>query len=119
SRERRCDARQLRLGGQGRRHRADSDRRGDPVDAAAGAGNPMTAMAETHRTQKTSRTPRLRQVLVFSFVSVVSFVSSAPQAHAQMAGTPAAGYRREAGTPSSRLPTALREIGFDQHLDER
>jgi protein SCO1 len=35
-----------------------------------------------------------------------------------MAGTPAAGYKREAGVPSSQLPAALREIGFDQHLDE-
>jgi protein SCO1/2 len=31
----------------------------------------------------------------------------------------ASGYRREAGQPSSALPAALREIGFDQNLDQR
>ncbi len=36
-----------------------------------------------------------------------------------MAGTPAPGYKREAGTPASALPAALREIGFDQNLDRQ
>jgi protein SCO1/2 len=37
-----------------------------------------------------------------------------------MTSAPAsAGFKREAGTPSSQLPKALREIGFDQHLDEQ
>jgi protein SCO1/2 len=35
----------------------------------------------------------------------------------QMTGTPAAGYKREAGVPASALPAQLREIGFDQNLD--
>jgi len=36
-----------------------------------------------------------------------------------MASAPsAAGYKREPGTPSSTLPKALREIGFDQNLDQ-
>jgi protein SCO1/2 len=41
--------------------------------------------------------------------------------HAQkMTGSPAAaGYRREAGQPSSAVPAPLREIGFDQNLDQR
>jgi protein SCO1/2 len=57
---------------------------------------------------------------VFSFVSLVSFVFSASQAAAQMASGPAsAGFKREAGPPSSQLPQALREIGFDQNLDQR
>jgi len=30
----------------------------------------------------------------------------------------AAGFKREAGVPSSQLPQALREIGFDQNLDQ-
>jgi protein SCO1 len=38
---------------------------------------------------------------------------------AQMTGTPAAGYKREAGMPSTALPPALREIGFDQNLDQQ
>ena len=37
-----------------------------------------------------------------------------------MTGAPArSGFKREAGTPSSRLPAALREIGFDQKIGER
>jgi protein SCO1/2 len=36
-----------------------------------------------------------------------------------MASAPAAaGYKREPGTPSSTLPRPLREIGFDQNLDQ-
>jgi protein SCO1/2 len=47
----------------------------------------------------------------------VSLTAAAPAA-AQMASGPAsAGFKREAGTPSSQLPRALREIGFDQNLD--
>ncbi len=37
---------------------------------------------------------------------------------AQMTGAPMAGYRRDAGTPASTMPTPLREIGFDQRLDQ-
>jgi protein SCO1/2 len=38
---------------------------------------------------------------------------------AQMTGAPAPGYRQEAGTPASVVPQPLREIGFDQRLNER
>ena len=87
------------------------------------------------RTASTQRTPRAgsRFVWVLPFVSFVSFVSfvcfvsfvsfvlSAPQAlHAQMAGGPAtAGYKQEAGIVSSAIPAPLREIGFDQNIDQR
>jgi len=37
--------------------------------------------------------------------------------NAQMTGAPAAGYKRDAGLPSSAVPAPLREIGFDQNLD--
>ena len=37
---------------------------------------------------------------------------------AQMSGAPTAGYKREPGTVSSALPAPLREIGFNQNLDE-
>ena len=55
-------------------------------------------------------------VFFVSFVTFVSLVS--PPARAQMAGTPAAGYKREAGMTASAIPQPLREIGFDQHLNE-
>jgi len=37
-----------------------------------------------------------------------------------MSSAPAsAGFKREAGTPASQVPPALREIGFDQNLDQK
>src|SRR5215471_21064305 len=36
--------------------------------------------------------------------------------HAQMTGSPVAGYKREPGMAASAVPAALREIGFDQHI---
>jgi protein SCO1 len=77
-------------------------------------------MTTAESTPRTPRTRRLRSLFAY-VLSLVSFVSSAPQAlHAQMASAPsAAGYKREAGTPSSQVPQALREIGFDQNIDQR
>jgi protein SCO1 len=46
-------------------------------------------------------------------------VLSALPASAQMTGTPAPGYRQEPGVAASVVPKPLREIGFDQRLDER
>jgi len=34
-------------------------------------------------------------------------------------GPAAAGFKREAGTPASQVPQVLREIGFDQNIDQR
>jgi protein SCO1/2 len=50
-------------------------------------------------------------------VAVLAAVAS--PARAQMAGAPSAGYKREAGTSSSTMPPALREIGFDQNIGAR
>jgi len=56
---------------------------------------------------------------VFAFVSLVSFVLGAPEAlYAQMTGAPAAGYKREPGMTASTMPAPLREIGFDQNIDQ-
>jgi len=40
-------------------------------------------------------------------------------ATAQMTGAPTAGYRSDPGMPSTTMPTALREIGFDQNIDQK
>ena len=40
-------------------------------------------------------------------------------ATAQMTGAPTAGYRSAPGVPSMTMPTALREIGFDQNIDQK
>ncbi len=79
----------------------------------------MTTVASTQRTQRTPRSVSCFWVL--ALVSLVSFVLGPPQAvHAQMAGGPAsAGYKREPGISSSALPAPLREIGFDQNIDQR
>ena len=75
-------------------------------------------MTHADSPQRTPRTQRIRSVRVFTLVSLVSFVVAAP-AFPQMAGAPAAGYKRGAGVPASSLPAPLREIGFDQNLDRR
>src|SRR5438477_2458529 len=68
--------------------------------------------------QRTRRTQRINRVL--PLVAFVSFVVSPPQAAAaQMTGAPAAGYKREPGMTASTIPAPLREIGFDQNLDQR
>ena len=40
-------------------------------------------------------------------------------ASAQMTGTPTAGYLSAPGASSTTMPTALREIGFDQNIDQK
>jgi protein SCO1 len=56
-------------------------------------------------------------ILLFSAIFAVSAVN---EPHAQMAAGPAsAGFKREAGTPASQVPQVLREIGFDQNIDQR
>ncbi len=77
-------------------------------------------MTTNNSPQGTRWTRRIRSGWISFLVSLVSIVVRPPQAaSAQMASAPAsAGYKREAGTPSSQLPRALREIGFDQNLDQ-
>jgi protein SCO1 len=58
-----------------------------------------------------------RAVMFLTFVSFVSFVFLTP-AVAQMTGAPAPGYRAEPGIPASTMPAPLREIGFDQKLNQ-
>jgi protein SCO1 len=52
-------------------------------------------------------------------VSFLALVLSAPLAAAQMAGSPVNGYKQEPGMTSATMPAALRAIGFDQRIDER
>jgi protein SCO1/2 len=52
-------------------------------------------------------------------VCSVAVLLSGPQAAAaQMTGAPTAGYKREPGTIASAVPAPLREIGFDQNLNQ-
>src|SRR5206468_3980040 len=46
-----------------------------------------------------------------------SFVPAAKPL-AQMTGTPAAGYKVDPGTPAATMPAVLREIGFDQNIND-
>ena len=65
------------------------------------------------------RSTRSTQRVLFVSISAIFALSAVRSLDAQMASAPAsAGYKREAGTPSSQLPKALREIGFDQNLDQ-
>ena len=60
-------------------------------------------------------TQRIQRGSLLFLVSFVSFVSSL---YAQMSGAPSPGFKRGAGLPSSAVPAPLREIGFDQHLND-
>ncbi len=53
-----------------------------------------------------------------AFAAVAVTLIAAPAA-AQMTGTPVAGYLTAPGVSSSSMPTALREIGFDQNIDQK
>src|SRR5262245_13016598 len=79
---------------------------------------------KTQRTQREQRTQSKRSVRIvccFFFVSFVCFVIFVPFVYAPtITGAPAAaGYRQESGQPSSPMPAPLREIGFDQNLDQQ
>ncbi len=55
---------------------------------------------------------------VAAFVAAAVIFIAAPAA-AQMTGTPTPGYLSSPGVSSSSMPTALREIGFDQNIDQK
>jgi protein SCO1 len=60
---------------------------------------------------------RDRAIARLSFAG--TFVCLSLFAHAQMASAPAsAGFKREPGMTSTQMPKALRDIGFDQNLDQ-
>jgi protein SCO1 len=52
-------------------------------------------------------------------ISMMSLVCVAAPVSAQMTGAPVAGYRAAPGAPASTMPSALRQIGFDQNLDQQ
>jgi protein SCO1 len=59
------------------------------------------------------------RISVFDVV-VLALIAASPLLAQKMTGSPAsAGYRQEPGQVSSALPAPLREIGFDQNLDQR
>ena len=127
--QRRRAARQLRLGRPERGHRADPDRRGDAADAGARAADatgqkPRRARhrvdTKRHRGCRLSQYPGLRvslRVLCVLCDLCVLCAGGAARRRWRWPRRPP-GFKREAGTPSSQLPAPLREIGFDQHLDE-
>jgi len=71
--------------------------------------------ARSHTTQRPLSSQRLLKV----FLSACFACSALMVTRAQMTGAPAPGYRREPGLVASAVPQALREIGFDQRLDEQ
>jgi protein SCO1/2 len=52
-------------------------------------------------------------------VVLVAGCFTAAPASAQMTGTPTPGYISAPGSPASTMPKALREIGFDQHINQQ
>jgi protein SCO1/2 len=53
------------------------------------------------------------------FAAILMAMALGAQASAQMTGAPNTGFKREPGMTASTIPAPLREIGFDQHLDEQ
>jgi protein SCO1/2 len=79
------------------------------------------SMTRTQRKQRTQRTTAafVRAVVSVSFVTFVALAGSARLQGQMAAGPASAGFKREAGVVSSQLPQVLREIGFDQNIDQR
>jgi protein SCO1 len=63
------------------------------------------------------RPARAGGVIVGLAIAACVLVATVP-AQAQMTGSPTVGYKQEPGMTSSTMPAPLREIGFDQHLDQ-
>jgi protein SCO1/2 len=70
-----------------------------------------------HARRRTIEGRTLRAVL--ALLAVLAFAGRDPRLLAQMTGAPAPGYRQSPGIPAATMPPPLREIGFDQHLDQR
>jgi protein SCO1/2 len=56
-------------------------------------------------------------VFLAAAVAVLS-ATGASRASAQISAAPGPGYKQEPGIPASAIPAPLREIGFDQNLDQ-
>jgi protein SCO1/2 len=52
-------------------------------------------------------------------VAIAMTLASAGAARAQMSGAPTAGYKQAPEATASSIPKPLREIGFDQNIDQR
>ena len=71
------------------------------------------------RKRQTSRPIASFEGVVWGLVAAALIASVGSRGvSAQMAGAPSPGYKREAGMPSTALPNALREIGFDQNIGQ-
>ncbi|MEP7307754.1 MAG: SCO family protein [Acidobacteriota bacterium] len=62
--------------------------------------------------------PERARTIVRLAVAGLLALSAPMPVRAQMSGAPSAGYKREVGMPASTMPAALREIGFDQNIDQ-
>jgi protein SCO1/2 len=64
------------------------------------------------------RTPRTPSFMLVLFSAFFAFFAVQPLRSQMAAGPASAGLKREPGVVSSQVPAALREIGFDQNLDQ-
>jgi len=61
----------------------------------------------------------MMQRILVGFLSTWFACCAMAVGNAQMSGAPNTGYKREPGLTASAMPPALREIGFDQNLDQQ
>jgi protein SCO1 len=62
---------------------------------------------------------RTSSLSFLTFLSLISLALSTTPTSAQMTGAPAAGYKREPAATASSMPPALRQIGFDQNVNQQ
>lgn len=63
--------------------------------------------------------PKQSRSVAFAASAALALTLAAPPAFAQMTGAPTAGYKQEPGATASSVPAPLRQIGFDQNINER
>src|SRR5262249_34829415 len=109
------------MGGPERRGRPDP---GSPGDGAHGStGPPGTAGGGAeHGAEQQMITQRTRRAVARllpwgAWLGILGAVAPA-RASAQPSGAPAGGYARQTSLPASAVPAQLRDVGFDQKLDD-
>ena len=114
-------ARRLSVGRQERRDGPDSDRRSDEADGQSGAADASAGAARRSGPSSQHRGLSGHQASTFAIATLVSLVSlrvcrgDGARADDRRAG---AGLSPRARAPASAIPAPLREIGFDQQLDQ-
>src|SRR5437899_3960195 len=100
---------------QERRYGAHPDRRGHEAHSSAGFARAAGPKMTERSSQRRHRPRRTLTIFVSAVFAIAAFTVVTA---GQMTSAPASAYRRDPGIPASVVPAPLREVGFDQHLNE-